>query len=83
MSIESHDLLHEFPDHHHTIRHLKMHDKHFARLFDQYNALDYEVRKMEEGKESVSDDTLVQKKGARVQLKDELFALIKSAEVQQ
>ena len=80
MSIEKHDLLHEFPDHHHTIRHLKMNDNHFARLFDKYNELDLEVRKIEEGVENTSDDYLDARKLERVQLKDELFGLIKKTE---
>ncbi|MFC6440116.1 YdcH family protein [Bowmanella sp. JS7-9] len=80
MSIEKHDLLHEFPDHHHTIRHLKMNDKHFARLFDQYNALDAEVRRAELGVEHLSDADLDSKKMDRVHLKDELWQLIQSTE---
>lgn len=80
MSIEKHDLLHEFPDHHHTIRHLKMNDNHFARLFEKYNELDLEVRKIEEGVEATSDDYLDARKLERVQLKDELFGLIRKTE---
>lgn len=80
MSIEKHDLLHEFPDHHHTIRHLKMNDNHFAKLFEKYNELDVEVRKIEEGVENTTDDYLDGKKLERVQLKDELFGYIKKTE---
>jgi len=80
MTIEKHDLVHEFPDHQHTIRHLKMNDRHFARLFEQYNELDSLIHKMEEGAEPTSDDVLNEKKAERVQLKDALFTFIKEAE---
>ena len=80
MSIEKHDLLHEFPDHHHTIRHLKMNDNHFARLFQQYNELDHEVRKIEEGVENTSEDYLDTRKKERVLLKDQLYGIIRQTE---
>ena len=80
MSVEKHDLLHEFPDHHHTIRHLKMNDNHFARLFEQYNELDHEVRRIEEGAENTSDDYLETRKKERVLLKDQLYSMIRSTE---
>lgn len=80
MSIEKHDLLTELPDHHHTIRHLKMNDKHFVRLFDKYEALTSEIYRMETGVETPSDEVLEVKKRERVSLKDELFSLIKATE---
>jgi len=80
MTIEKHDLLHEFPDHHHTIRHLKMNDNHFAKLFNQYNELDQEVRHIEEGIDAKSDEYLETCKKVRVKLKDELFGMIKQTE---
>lgn len=80
MNIEKHDLVHEFPDHQHTIRHLKMTDRHFARIFGQYNTLDSEIHKIEQGSESTSDDILNQKKAERVKLKDMLFLFIKESE---
>lgn len=49
MALEKHSLLKEFPDHHHTIRHLKMNDNHFAKMFDEYHELDHEVYRIEAG----------------------------------
>ena len=80
MSIEKHDLLQEFPDHHHTIRHLKMNDKHFIRLFDKYEVLTTEIYRMETRVETPSDDVLETKKVQRVHLKDELFDIIVKTE---
>ena len=80
MSIEKHDLLHEFPDHHHTIRHLKMNDRHFARLFNEYHELDHEIHKFENGAEHTSDADLSTLKSKRIHLKDELFAMVTATE---
>jgi uncharacterized protein YdcH (DUF465 family) len=37
MQLDKHTLVNDFPEHHHTIRHLKMNDNHFAKLFDEYH----------------------------------------------
>lgn len=80
MQIEKHTLLNDFPEHHHTIRHLKMNDTHFAKLFEQYHELDSEVHGIEEGPQGVSDEYLEGLKKRRLQLKDELYQLIQSTE---
>lgn len=80
MNLEKHTLLNDFPDHHHTIRHLKMNDNHFARLFDQYHEVESEVHHIEENNSSVSDEYLESLKKQRVLLKDKLFALIQKTE---
>lgn len=83
MSLEKHSLLKEFPDHHHTIRHLKMNDAHFAKLFDEYHEIDHEVFKIERGDTPTTDQYIEQQKKKRVQLKDILFALVKKEEMAQ
>ena len=83
MTLEKHSFLSEFPDHHHTIRHLKMHDRHFAKLFDEYNDLDHEVFSIESAGNPTTDDNLEQKKMRRVQLKDSLLAMVKKEEAAQ
>ena len=83
MNIEKHDLVHEFPDHQHTIRHLKTHDSHFAKLFERYNNLDADIRKLEENGQPTTDQVLLDMKNERVQLKDDLFCFIREAETAQ
>jgi uncharacterized protein YdcH (DUF465 family) len=83
MSLEKHSLLKEFPDHHHTIRHLKMNDAHFAKLFDQYHELDNEIFKLESDNSPTTDQYLDTQKLKRVRLKDVLFDLIKKEEASQ
>ncbi|GAA6183123.1 MULTISPECIES: YdcH family protein [Alteromonadaceae] len=80
MQIEKHTLTNDFPEHHHTIRHLKMNDRHFAKQFDQYHDVNKEIHHIEEQNEAVSDDYLESLKKQRVVLKDQLFAQITETE---
>lgn len=76
MQIEKHDLVHEFPEFRERIHELKMNDRHFARLFDEYHEVEHEVRRIEEGNETPSDEYLEDRKKRRVQLKDDLYAML-------
>jgi uncharacterized protein YdcH (DUF465 family) len=80
MNIEKHTLVKDFPDHHHTIRHLKMNDNHFAKLFDEYHELESEVHHIEKNDEPVADEYLDSLKKRRVHLKDQLFNLVLKTE---
>lgn len=77
---EHHDLLHEFPDHRDTIHDLKVSNAHFARLFEEYHALDREVRRAEDRVEATSEEHEEELKRRRLQLKDELYTMIRAAE---
>lgn len=79
--IEKHDLHHEFPEFEQEIRQLKMSDGRFARLFKEYHELDQEVHRIEVGVESTADEYLETQKLARLHLKDELFSMLKNAQV--
>lgn len=76
MPLEKHDLLHEFPEHRDAIHDMKMNNRHFARLFDEYHELDREVHRIEVGAENTSDVYLEKQKKARLRLKDELYAML-------
>lgn len=76
MQLDKHTLVNDFPEHHHTIRHLKMNDNHFAKLFDEYHELESEVHSIEENNQPVADDYLESLKVRRVHLKDELLKLV-------
>lgn len=80
MQVEKHTLLNDFPDHHHTIRHLKTHDAHFTKLADNYHELDSEVRKLEESNSPVEDEYLETLKKRRLHFKDELYGIIQKTE---
>lgn len=75
---EKHDLIHELPEYRDEIHNLKTSNNHFSRLFDKYHEIDHEVHRIETGVETTSDEYLEEKKKERLQLKDELFQIIKS-----
>jgi uncharacterized protein YdcH (DUF465 family) len=73
---EKHDLIHELPEYKDKIHELKVNDPHFAKLFDEYHEVDHEIRRIEEGIETPSDDYLEERKKIRLNLKDQLFAIL-------
>ena len=81
MTLEKHDLHHEFPEFNAEIHHLKMNDNHFARFFTDYHEVNDEVHRIEQGVENTSDEYLEQKKKQRLKLKDALFVMLKKVEL--
>ena len=73
-----HDLVHELPEHKERIHQLKMSDKYFVQLYDEYNELDQQILRMEEGYETPSDDVIEEMKKKRLFLKDQLVEMIKN-----
>ncbi len=62
MTLEKHDLHHEFPEFNDEIHHLKMNDNHFARLFNDYHTINSEVQRIEQGVENTSDEYIEERK---------------------
>jgi hypothetical protein len=81
MTLEKHDLLHEFPEYKEEIHRLKMNDAHFTRFFDEYHETDDDVHRIELSAEYTSDEILQQKKIARLELKDKLLIMLKNESV--
>jgi hypothetical protein len=81
MTLEKHDLHHEFPEYKDEIHRLKLSDAHFARFFDEYHVLDHDVHRIEQSAEYTSDEILEQKKIIRLRLKDQLLLMLKNASV--
>ncbi len=79
---ESHDLATEFPEYKEKIHQLKMEDKHFANLFEEYQTIDAQLHRTEQGIEVHADDFVESLKLKRLHLKDELFALLQTNEVE-
>ena len=73
---EKHDLVHELPEYREKIHALKISDAHFSRLFDEYHEVEHEVRRIEEGVETVADDYLAKQKLHRLHLKDQLMGML-------
>ena len=79
MSVEHHDLIHEFPQLKVRIHELKLSDLHFRRLFDEYHELTRSVEKMENEVTPVASRTEEDAKKRRLHLKDELYSLLTAA----
>ncbi|WP_150912802.1 YdcH family protein [Marinobacter halotolerans] len=80
MTLEKHDLIHEFPDSKEAIHQLKTTNNHFAKLFDEYHELDHAVHHFEGGAENTSDEHLEDLKKQRLNLKDRLSGMIREHE---
>jgi uncharacterized protein YdcH (DUF465 family) len=75
---ESHDLLHEFPNLQEKIAALRSDNAEFARLMDDYDTLDAQVRNLEELGTPVADETIEDLKKQRLHLKDALYGILRS-----
>jgi uncharacterized protein YdcH (DUF465 family) len=75
---ESHQLLHEFPEHAQKIADLRANSDVFHNLMDEYDWLDSHIRNLEEVHIPVSDFHIEEMKKRRLHLKDKLYALISS-----
>jgi len=73
---EKHDLHHEFPEYTKEIRHLKMHNNHFSRFFVEYDEIDDELMRIQQGIETPSDTYVEQLKKKRLFYKDEMYFMI-------
>lgn len=73
---ESHSLAVEFPEYKDQIHQLKMEDRHFARLFDEYHEVDAQLHRIEQGIEVHADDFVETLKLQRLHLKDQLYGAL-------
>ncbi len=76
MTIEHHDLVHDFPELRDRIHELKVSNNHFRRLFDEYHELTGEIENMEAEVTAVTTQTEEAAKMRRVHLKDELYKML-------
>ena len=79
MSVEHHDLIHEFPQLKARIHDLKVSDVHFRSLFDEYHELTRSIEKMEDEVTPVATHIEADAKVRRLHLKDELYRLLTAA----
>lgn len=73
---QNHDLHHEFPEYGDRIHALKISDAHFSRLFNEYDQLTHQIRRIELGGSLIGDTEMEKLKMDRVHLKDKLYAYI-------
>ncbi len=76
MTIEHHDLVHEFPHFRDRIHELKISNNHFRKLFDEYHELTKDIENMETEVNPVATHTEEEAKMRRVHLKDKLYKML-------
>ena len=76
MSHVPHELAEEFPDQADRIHELKTSDAHFAKLFDEYHAINRDVHRAETDVEPTDDLHMTEMRKKRLALKDELARLL-------
>jgi uncharacterized protein YdcH (DUF465 family) len=76
MRVDHRDLHTDFPEFAQRIHDLKVGDPHFARLFEEYDKLNHEIRALELADVPVSDAEIEKLKYRRLHLKDQLYALL-------
>jgi uncharacterized protein YdcH (DUF465 family) len=79
MSVEHHDLIHEFPELKSRIHELKVGNMHFRHLFDEYHELTRSIEKMEDEVTPVATRTEEDAKKRRLKLKDEMYRMLTAA----
>lgn len=76
--IANHSLFNDFPESRDIINELKLNNPDFARMAARYHDLDHQVRGLEMRSVPTSDEVFEGLKMERLQLKDELYAMIKA-----
>ena len=74
---EIHDILHEFPNLEDKITELHENDPEFARLMDDHDKLDSEIRDLEEHYQPTSDFHMEELKKQRALLKDRIYEILR------
>ncbi len=76
-----HDLAREFPEFKARIHELKQkNDRHFIKLYDEYQEIDKQIFRIEEEIETPSDEYTENLKKKRLSLKDELYEILRVPE---
>jgi uncharacterized protein len=72
-----------FPEYRDLITELKTTDRHFQQLFERHNALDQQVKNIEAHIELATHEEVEVLKKEKLRLKDQMYAILKKAEVTQ
>lgn len=79
MHVEHHPLSQDFSEDRDLMRELRMNDRHFAQLAEQYEELDKRICRVEDGIELLDDLSLNALKLERVALKDDIARQLRHA----
>jgi uncharacterized protein len=78
MSHTPHELAEEFPDQTARIHDLRAANAHFARLCDDYHAVNRAIHRAETRVDVVSDEHEAEMRRTRLRLKDEIAGLLRA-----
>ncbi len=79
MSHTPHELIEEFPDQIDKMQALKQSDAHFARLYEEYHAINRAIHRAETNVEPTDDLHMVAMRKDRMSLKDQISAALNAA----
>jgi uncharacterized protein YdcH (DUF465 family) len=82
MTSSSKGIYRMFPEYRDLIRQLKQKNAHFSKVFEEHNAIDHEIIRLEQDPVTSSSDQIELLKKQKLKLKDELYILIKRAETE-
>ena len=71
-----------FPEYSELLSKLKQQDAHFARLFDEHNALDDKITGLVNNPVTSGLDEIEELKKEKLQLKDRLYEILQKAEAE-
>ncbi|ENU81633.1 YdcH family protein [Acinetobacter sp. ANC 4636] len=69
-----------FPEYRALISKLKQEDAHFSKLFDEHNAIDHEIIRLEQDPVTSGLEEIETLKLKKLKLKEELYDMLKRAE---
>ncbi len=79
MTNTPHELAAEFPEKADLIHKLKTEDAHFARLAEEYHAINRQVHRAETNVEPMEELAEVDLRKKRAHLKDQIYAMLSAA----
>ena len=79
MAHTPHELAEDFPEHADKIHDLKLSNAHFARLADDYHAINRTIHRVETGAEPVAEHAETKMRKERMVLKDEIATILSRA----
>ena len=68
-----------FPEYRSLISKLKQSNAHFSKIFEEHNALDHEIIRLEKDPVTSNVDDIDLLKRQKLKLKDELYVMLKQA----
>lgn len=71
-----------FPEHRELISELRQSNAHFAKIFDEHNALDHEIIRLEQDPVTSGLEDIEVLKKKKLHLKDEIYQMILKAKAE-